>query len=125
MLLTESPASDAGLSSTLAHSIKLDRTLSRVHDLSDEELQALNRDLLTHLARWINGSERDVHGCCSSVSAFSSSHSVPLLETAWYLQLARESVAEFLSRQDLADAGEVQARANRFFDRLVCEVLRG
>ena len=125
MLLTDSPATEAGLSTTLAHTIKLDRTLSRVHDLSDEELEQLNRDLLTHLAHWINGKERDVHGCCSSISSFTVSHHVGLLETAWYLQLVREGVSDFLARQDLADAGEVQARANRFFDRLVCEVLRG
>jgi|SRR5579884_2292655 len=114
-----------GFSATLAHTIKLDRNLSRVHDLSDAELEELNRDLLTHLVRWINGKEREVRPCTASVTAFCHAHALPLLETAWYLQLVREGVSDYLARHDLDESGDMQVRANRFFDRLVCEVLRG
>lgn len=124
MPVSEMPVADAGLATTLAHTIKLDRNLSRVHDLSDAELDELNRNLLTHLVRWINGKERDVRACSTSLGSFCTSHAVPQLESAFYLQLVREGVADFLGRQDVGDSEEVRASANRFFDRLVCEVLR-
>ena len=113
-----------GLSSSLAHSIRLDRNLNRVHDLSDAELEQLNAEVLTHLGRWINGKEREVRPCTTSVSGFCAAHSVPQLESAYYLYLIREGVTEFLHHQDFDASGELESRANRFFDKLVCEVLR-
>jgi hypothetical protein len=113
-----------GLCSSLAHSIRLDRNLNRVHDLSDAELEQLNADVLTHLGRWINGKERDVQPCTTSVGSFCSSHAVPQLESCYYLYLIREGVTEFLHNQDFDHSGDLESRANRFFDKLVCEVLR-
>jgi len=113
-----------GLCSSLAHSIRLDRNLTRVHDLSDAELEQLNAEVLTHLGRWINGKEREVRPCTTSVSGFCAAHSVPQLESAYYLYLIREGVTEFLHHQDFDASGELESRANRFFDKLVCEVLR-
>ena len=124
MPVSELPVADDTLSATLSHTIKLDRNLSRVHKLSDAELDELNRNLLTHLVRWINGKERDVHPCTISVTSFCSAHGVPQLESAFYLQLVREGVSDFLSRRDVSDSEDVRASANRFFDKLVCEVLR-
>jgi len=114
-----------GLSSSLAQSIRLDRNLSRVHDLSDAELEELNSDVLMHLGRWINGKERDVKGCTTAVSGFCSQHAVPQLETAYYLYLIREGVTEFLHHQEFDTGGDLESRASKFFDKLVCEVLRG
>jgi len=113
-----------GLSSSLAHSIRLDRNLNRVHDLSDADLEQLNLDVLTHLGRWINGKERDVHPCTTSVSGFCAAHAVPQLESCYYLYLIREGVTEFLRHQEFDTGGELESRANRFFDKLVCDVLR-
>jgi hypothetical protein len=108
---------------TLARSIRLDGNLTRVHDLSDAELERLNVDVLTHLGRWINGKERDVRPCTTSISRFCTARSVPQLESAYYLSLIREGVNEFIHRQEF-DTGELESQAARFFDRLVCEVLR-
>ena len=113
-----------GLCSSLAHSIRLDRNLNRVHDLSDAELEQLNADVLTHLGRWINGKERDVQPCTTSVSGFCAEHSVPQLESCYYLYLIREGVTEFLRHQDFDTGGELESRASKFFYKLVCEVLR-
>ena len=113
-----------GLCSSLAHSIRLDRNLNRVHDLSDAELEQLNADVLTHLGRWINGKERDVVPCTTSVGGFCAAHSVPQLESAYYLFLIREGVTEFLRHQDFDHSGDLESRASKFFDKLVCEVLR-
>lgn len=124
MPVLDTPVTDARLSTTLANTIRLDRNLNRVHTLSESELEQLNRDLLTHLVRWLNGKERDVRSCTESVMAFCVVHSLPQLETAWYLQLVREGVSDYLRRQTDEDAGDMQVRANRFFDRLVCEILR-
>jgi hypothetical protein len=118
------PVADTALSATLAHSIRLDRNFSRVQSLSDAELEELTRDLLTHMVRWINGKERDLRPTTTTIGGFCSAHAVPALDTAWYLQLVREGVATYLSRTELDDSGELQVRANRFFDKLVCEVLR-
>jgi hypothetical protein len=119
------PVVNTGLSATLAHSIRLDRNFSRVQSLSDAELEELNRGLLTHMVRWINGKEHDLRPCTATVSAFCAAHSLPTLDTAWYLQLVREGVSSYLSRREIEDADDLQVRANRFFDKLVCEVLRG
>lgn len=124
MPVSEMPVADETLSKTLSHTIKLDRNLARVNKLEDAELDELNKNLLTHLVRWINGKERDVHPCTLSVTSFCSTHSVPQLESAFYLQLVREGVSDFLSRPDVSDSEDVRASANRFFDKLVCDVLR-
>ena len=113
-----------GLCSSLARSIRLDHNLTRVHDLSDAELEQLNTAVLTHLGRWLNGKERDVSPCTSSVQGFCQAHSVPQLESAYYLYLIREGVTEFLHHQDFDHGGDLESRANRFFDKTVCEVLR-
>lgn len=118
------PVADTGLSATLAHTIRLDRNFSRVQSLSDAELEELNHALLTHMVRWINGKERDLRPCMATVSAFCAAHALPTLDTAWYLQLVREGVSSYLSGHDIDDSGEFQVRANRFFDKLVCEILR-
>jgi len=124
MPVSEIPVADAALSATLAHSIRLDRNFSRVQSLTDSELEELNRSLLTHMVRWINGKEHDLRPTTATVSAFCSIHALPTLDTAWYLQLVREGVASYLSRSQVDDSGDLQVRANRFFDKLVCEVLR-
>ena len=113
-----------GLTNSLAQSIRLDRNLNRVHDLTDAELEQLNVDVLTHLGRWINGKERDVRLCTTSVSGFCVAHSVPQLESAYYLYLIREGVTDFLRQHDFDVSGELESRASKFFDKLVCEVLR-
>src|SRR5581483_3728199 len=125
MPVSEIPVADAGLSATLAHSIRLDRNFSRAQALTDSELEELNRGLLTHMVRWINGKEHDLRPTTATVSAFCSDHRLPALDAAWYLQLVREGVASYLSRTEVDDSGDLQVRANRFFDKLVCEVLRG
>lgn len=114
-----------GLGSALTTSIRLDRNLSRIHDLNESELGELNADVLTHLGRWINGKERDVKPCSTSVSQFCAAHSVPQLESAYYVYLVREGVTDFLRQQDFDGTGDLESRASKFFDKLVCEVLRG
>jgi len=123
--VSEMPVADTALSATLAHSIRLDRNFSSVQNLTDAELEELNRSLLTHMVRWINGKEHDLRPTTADVTTFCSSHSLPRLDTAWYLQLVREGVAAYLGRGEAVDAGELMIRANRFFDKLVCEILRG
>ena len=114
-----------GLGSALTNSIRLDRNLSRIHDLTETELQELNADVLAHLGRWINGKERDVRPCCAAVSQFCSAHAVPQLESAYYVYLIREGVTDFLHQQDFDGTGDLESRASKFFDKLVCEVIRG
>ncbi len=114
-----------GLGSALANSIRLDRNLSRIHDLNESELRELNVGVLTHLGLWINGKERDVKPCSAGVSEFCAAHSVPQLESAYYVYLVREGVTDFLHQQDFDGTGDLESRASKFFDKLVCEVLRG
>jgi hypothetical protein len=99
-----------------------DPQMEVLRKISDAELQGLAGYIVTSLSDYLDGDDEQVMACFDFIGNTCFQLSVPLLETAYALYILRDEVARVFAA-DQAPAEQTE-RANKFFDRLVLELLR-
>jgi hypothetical protein len=88
-----------------------------------QELRGLVRNIVTSLSDYLEGDEGEVTKCFDLVGDTCFRLSIPLIETVYALYLLRDLIGEPIAL-DGGPEGVKKVRANKFFDRLVFEMLR-
>jgi hypothetical protein len=87
-----------------------------------QELRGLVRNIVTSLSEYLEGDEGEVMKCSDLVGGTCFRLSISLIETVYALYLLRDLVGEAIAFHGGPEG--VKVRADRFFDRLVFELLR-
>jgi len=110
------------LISNYTRQVLSDPHMEALQKISDSELQGLAGYIMTSLGDYLDGNEAEVMACFEFVGNTCFQLSIPLLETSYALYILRDHVARAFAA-DKTSKGTVD-RANKFFDRLVLELLR-
>lgn len=110
------------LISRYVREILRDPQMDVLRKICEAELEGIAGYLVTSLIDYLEGDDTQVPSCFNFVGNTCFQLSVPLLETAYALYILRDQIA-LVFATDHAPA-EVIDRANKFFDRLVLELLR-
>ena len=110
------------LVSNHVHGILENSDLGALRQTDAQELRDVVQNIVTSLSDYLEGDEGEVLKCFDLVGATCVRLSIPLIETVYALYLLRDLVGESIA---LGGGPEgVKVRANKFFDRLVFELLR-
>jgi len=96
--------------------------LGELRQTNAQELRGLVRSIVASLSDYLQGDEGEVMKCFAFVGDTCYHLSIPLLETVFALYRLRDLLGETIA-WDRGPEG-VKVRANKFFDRLVFELLR-
>jgi len=110
------------LISSYIRQVLSDPHMEALQKISDSELQGLAGYIMTSLGDYLEGNEAEVVACFDFVGNTCFQLSIPLLETSYALYILRDHVAKVLGADKTSK--ETVDRANKFFDRLVLELLR-
>jgi hypothetical protein len=99
-----------------------DSDMGALRQTNAQELRGLVQNVVTSLSDYLEGDEGEVMKCFGLVGDTCFRLSIPLIETVYVLYLLRNLIGEAIARDGSPEG--VKVRANRFFDRLVFELLR-
>ena len=110
------------LISSYIEQVQRDPHLCVLHKIGDNEFQGLAGYILASLGDYLEGSDAELEACLNFIGNTCFQVSIPLLETSYALYILEDKVTNLLGK-NAADV-EVVARARKFFDFLVLELLR-
>jgi hypothetical protein len=106
--------------------------LKRLSSLSDSRLVERGREILAHLTRWLDPSQREALAREHEESAkVQLERGIPLHESVLALQLLRNQAVEYVSRQlnrtymELYAEEELERWLTNFFDFLIYALVKG
>ena len=110
------------LVSNCVQRIPEDSDTGALRQTNAQELRGLVRNIVTSLGDYLEGDQGQVMKCSDLIGGTCFRWSISLIETVYALYLLRDLVGESIA---LGGGPEgVKVRANKFFDRLVFELLR-
>jgi hypothetical protein len=126
-------ANSASIVQQVISQIRRDPELTHVSKLPDAELREYGEHLLDRLGDWIEGgTEHQIGDYYEDAGRLRFEEGVPLYEAVRGLFLVKNKMIEFVLNQAAARTymqlyaeGELEHRVDRFFDILVCHLVRG
>jgi hypothetical protein len=115
------------------HQIRHDPELRHIHTLPDGELREWGGHILENLGDWLTaGKEEELRKRYEHVGRLRFAESIPLYEAVHGLLLVKNKMIDFVQEQAMAKTTvqvyaeeELEHRVDRFFDILVCHLVRG
>jgi hypothetical protein len=126
-------ANSAAIIDQVISQIRRDPELTTVHKLPDAELREWGRHILERLGDWLSaGSEQELAVRYEAVGHARFDEGIPLHEAVHGLFLLKDKMITFVLDQAAAKTflqlyaeEELEHRVDRFFDILVCHLVRG
>lgn len=118
---------------SVVHEIRQIPELIHLRSLPDQELRDWGQHILENLGHWMAaGSEAEVIRNYEKLGRIRFEESIPLHEAVQALLLLKEKMIDFVQDQAIAKTSvqlyaeeELEHRVGRFFDVVVCSLVRG
>ena len=112
------------IAATLAEQLGRNRYVGQFRTVSAPELTAMIDRILDHYDKWSEGETRELAACLDYLENICFALSIPLAETAYALYVLRDGIQAILSSATENEASEEIRKVNRYFETLVCDLLR-